>query len=393
MGEHALFAPSSMYRIIACPASVRDNMVAPHPTNPYAEHGTKLHDVVSKLLTRGKAGMPVEYDKLEEEDQQYVMSCIDYYTMILATCGTGTEIGIERRVDLRTWGIEDVFGTTDVSIHDVDAGVVHIIDWKFGSGVIVHANENEQAMCYAAGTIGYPYDGIKEITIHIYQPPVDHIDTWTITPQVLEEFLNDKVKPAIKEARSSNPSYGPSEKACRFCDAASYSLDDGTMHVCNARYERAQAVAKQVFAAYSSLPQISREDIGRTLKELKELETYAKQLRMFAEAEILHGRGIPGWKLVSGRSHRKWTDEATAVEFLEELPEMTAEKMWTSKLISPAQAEKINRKLKKDELFQALITKPPGKPQLASEDDKRPALTPDAEAWKAFEGYTEDFEE
>ena len=374
MGQHSQFSPSSMYRIIACPASVKEASFVPiQPPSSYADKGTLLHDAVTKVFDEGPSAFK-KY-QLESADRGYVEECIDYFHILKATCGNNIDVFQEKKFTLASWGVPEVWGTSDKGIHDHDNAHLHVIDWKFGHGVIVHAKDNEQLLTYAAGVVGYP-PYVEQITIHVVQPPLDHFDTFTCDADYLKKFVFDRMVPAIEEAKTSSPRYVPGQKQCRFCPASVR---------CQERYRSVMKQAAQVFKTYSAIPQVTNEQIGRALEDLKEVETYAKQLKIFAQTELASGRPVLGWKLVSGRSTRKWRDEKEAAEFLEgrEID------CWETTLISPSQAEKLDRMLKKDEDFAALVDKPPGKPQLADEKDKRPALENVAEAAKAFADFAE----
>ena len=147
--------------------------------------------------------------------------------------------------------------------------------------------------------------------------------------------------------------------------------------------------AQTIFSAYKELPSITPEQLSKALKAAHEYDGYIKALRLHAHAELNSGHPFPEYKLVRGRSTRKWDDEKKAEDWLAEFTAIGEKKLFTpGKFISPAQAEKLDRSLKKNDDFKGLINKPLGKPMLVDEDDKRDAIEP-ASAVEAFSEFKE----
>ena len=132
------------------------------------------------------------------------------------------------------------------------------------------------------------------------------------------------------------------------------------------------------------MPDVSNEEKGHLANLLKNLEQVKKSLYADIQATIMNGEDVPGWKVVAGRSIRKWADEGAALKFLMSGKHLTEEQLFEEKFISPSKAEKQNRKLKKDDGFKALITKPTGKPQLVDAADRRPDYDVNATADAVF---------
>jgi len=382
---HAVCSPSQLYRIIACPASLHEATKAPiKPPSSYAMHGTMLHGVVSDILNAGwHLEGSKQYEKLSPEDQGYVLDCLEF-SWGLREKGDPSTMKIEEQVSLKSWGLPEIWGTADFVIGTMSRAIIDVADWKFGHGVQVFADNNEQGLAYAAGAVGYPNQQTHEIHIHIVQPPLSHFDTWVVDYSQMAEWIFDVLEPAITTAKGQDPPYKPGEKQCRFCPAGM---------TCRARYKQALKNAEEVFRVYSKLPNVTPKELSDALEKFSEIDTYAKQIAKFAEAELMHGRSFPGWKLVAGRSLRKWRNEEEAEAWLLGNSTIDEKHLWKKTIISPAQAEKLDRILKKSDIFKKLIVKPEGKPQLVKEDDKRPALEPNLEAAKAFEGYTNGEEE
>lgn len=371
---HSVCSPSQLYRILACPASYMESVKAPlQPQSSYAARGTMLHDITARLL-EGKTTGRLRMSRLDIEDRNQIEECLDYANEIRRRTPNGEE-GIEQSIDLKSWGLAEVWGTSDFSRKF--AKTIHIVDWKFGSGVQVYAEENEQLLAYAAGVVGYP-SNITDVVIHVVQPAISFFDVWAVSYKRLSEWVFDVLTPGLEKANSPEADYNPGEKQCRFCPAGM---------TCRARHKSALKAAAEVFRVYSAIPQVTPKELAQALEKIQEIQTYAQQVQKFAEQELLHGRPFPGYKLVSGRSIRRWENEKKAELWLLGNSAIPQNKLYAKKFISPAQAEKLDRILKKTPDFEKLITKPEGKPQLVKEDDPRPAMEPNLEAAKAFEGY------
>jgi hypothetical protein len=375
---HAVFSPSQLYRIMLCPGSAVEATKAPlQPSSPYAARGTLLHDITKDIINNGfKLDGVKSYAKLtEEEDQGQVMDCVEYaWGLIHSNKFDGGTMWVEESVSLGSWGLPEVWGTSDFGGWTKDFSDVYVVDWKFGSGVQVFAENNEQGMAYAAGAIGYP-NQFQNVHIVVVQPPLNHFDEWIISGKDLAEWVFTTLGPALDLAREPNPRYNPGAKQCRFCPAGM---------TCRARYRKTLASAQEVFKVYSNLANVTPAELSEALVKLRDVKTYASQIEKFAELELSHGRPFPGWKLVSGRSLRKWEDEEVAEAWLTGNSDIPRSKLYKKTFLSPAQAEKLDRRLKKDDNFHSLIIKPAGKNQLVSEDDPRPAVEPEHDATTAF---------
>lgn len=373
---HSFCSPSQLPRILLCPGSLAESTRAPiQESSSYAKEGTRKHELTADLLL----GKPKSILAGEtESDRQDILYCVDYAKELFDNhrmLSEPVQIWIEKMVDLSEWGMPDIYGTSDFGLTDRNVNVAHIVDWKFGSGVTVYAQENAQLMAYAAGAIGFD-PVIKEIHIHVVQPAIGHTDVWVCSFDKLKEWIFLTLEPGLQTAMSADAPYNPGEKQCQFCPAAM---------TCRYRYQQSLETAKQVFATYQKLSTVSKQELADLIERMQDLQSYCSQIYKFAENELLLGREFPGYKLVSGRSIRKWDFSDDDIEaWLLGNSNIKAEKLKTSKIISPAQAEKLDRHLKKDPDFQRLITKPPGKPQLVKTDDPRPALQPANEASATF---------
>ncbi len=380
MAEHSIFAPSSMHRFLSCPASFAETQrIGREASSVYARKGTLKHDAFTKIwplyvqgtlfdevwalcktLNEQDAEMNREMP-WSTEDEQHVLACCDYVKAQLVTCGPRATIEFEQHVSLASWGLPDVWGTADVVIHDPDNQRMIVDDHKFGQGVPVYATDNVQCLIYLAAAATFPLT-YNEYTVCILQPPLDNFSDFTVDKAGLEQFVN-KIHLGIERCKSPDAEFNPSTEACKFCVAR---------NTCRARYRLATKEAQDVFSIAQKMPDVTNEEKAKLAKMLTNLEQVKKNLFADIQATIMNGDAVPGWKVVAGRSIRKWKDEGAAMKYLLSSKSLTEDQMFEEKFVSPSKAEKINRKLKKDDAFKELIIKPMGKPQLVEESDRRP---------------------
>jgi len=353
---HAVFGPSSLPRIIDCPGSVEACMkVVPKGSSKWAEKGTMLHGVVEKELRKE----PSLYSTLPIVEASWVMDCLNTVAALKEKHTGEMFIGIEAEVDLAAWGIPEVRGTADVILSSRER--IDIIDWKFGSGVPVFAQDNMQALAYAAGAVGPGTD--IDVHIHIVQPPLNSFTNWTVSPDIMLERV-DIIEQAVRAAWEENPPLRAGLSQCRFCDCNM---------VCTERYNATKKDAVAVFQAMEAPTAIPDESIALLLQKATAIGQYIKDAQAYAATRITSGAGFPGFKLVAGRASRKWINEAAAKEWLQ-LKGFADEQLSVSKFLTAPQAEKLDPAFKKDEDFKALWKKTDGKPMLVPDTDKRAAL-------------------
>lgn len=374
MDLHSEFSPSRLPRIIKCPGSVKlSRECRSLPTSSYAQEGTLLHDATREALDLGdiKVGSgTIDTFNLNKEQVNTVQDCIDH-TVSLKYRFEGGEFfeAIERRVTLEGYGdtFQAIYGTLDYALYSSIKSLAIIYDWKFGSGVPVYP-DTPQIKAYALGFFKKPevLKRFNKIVLGIGQPRLEAFEEIEYTPKELLSWLHDELKPAIINALSEHPRFCPSKEACRWCDAK---------HVCKYRLQRAQESVGNVFAAHAAMPDgVTLDQLGEIAKSFAELDQYMKDIIEFIARQIQKGNDVDGWKLVAGRSIRKWVDEDKFINWLEANNYDPNDFFNEPKLMSPAQAEKVDRALKKDEGFISLINKPEGNPTLVRDTDRRPAL-------------------
>jgi hypothetical protein len=327
-----------------------------------------LHDVVAKVLVKHLKyfGWKQHLDEFKLTQDQYnaVEDCVVYALDLVAEFEEPAEIFIEQPVYIT----KDCSGTADLII--AGEHELHIIDWKFGQGIEVSANENVQLMAYACGAYNlHSVQDIHNVMLHVVQPRLDNYDMYSLSLENLLRWENYTLLPGLEEAEKPDAPYVPSLEACRWCPIKT---------TCKARIKMAFTNAEEIFAEHAKLPEVDPNDIGELIAKAKEVEQVIKDLTQHATKLIMDGKEVRGYKLVAGRSIRKWVDEESAIEFMTSRADF--EDLFTQKFISPTQAEKLlGRDAKKDEDFQAQVYKPEGKPTLVPETDKRRALNLTAE--------------
>ena len=350
---------STAKRVIACPGSVAlcDTM-PPKPSSKYADEGTLLHNVMDLILTTNQT--PESFVGMEYKDIKLTQELIEdkiYPALQLldqVDPKKEMEYATETRVGFGDY-LPDVFGSTDLLGRIGTRAIV--LDWKFGSGVAVEAEENQQLMFYAAAAMRtkesqWVFDGATEIECIIVQPP--EIKRWVTTPERIKQF-EQELKVAVKIAQKPDAPLENGEH-CRWCAAKP---------VCpkmTGAVDRALALA---------VGDIDAMQISHYLKQADMLEQWVTDLRALAHTMLEAGAIVPEWKLVAKRATRQWVDEDLAAKALAQ--DMSHDEMYTKKLLSPAQAEKILKKAKKELPASHVVAISSGS-TLAPVDDPRPAV-------------------
>ena len=368
--KHALLGASSAARWIACPPSARATEHLPEETSEYAAEGTRAHELCEKALryklAKWEAGIP--FDLLSDWAQQSMptemFNAVCRYTSFIHELWVGFPcrpgVFIEQEVDVSQW-VPGGFGTCDCLL--IGDGILHIIDFKYGQGVPVNPEHNPQLMYYALGAYAL-FDGIDEVDtvrLSIVQPRMqEEPQTWELPLADLLTWAREVLQPAAELAWKGEGVYHPGGH-CRFCKA----------------YPSCRAWQKQYgplagFEPYPEPATLSDEELGEWLQKLERLAAYAKDLEEYAQQALLDGRSLPGWKLVQGRSTRKWTDQDAAFRQMEH-DGIDEAMLYTRTPISLTAAEKMIGKKKFAETMSAFITPAPGAPKLAAASDPRPA--------------------
>lgn len=380
---HALLSASSAHRWLVCTPSARLEEQFPDTTSDAAKEGTLAHELAELKLRSyfytvdfGKRKLNNAIKKLKtqelwnDEMLTYTDDYLDYVKNIALAFDDLPYAALERRVDFKEW-VPDGFGTADCIL--ISSNILHVIDFKYGKGVPVSAEQNPQMMLYALGAYGtyrmlYP---IKEIRMSIVQPRLTNGNSdFSIPLEKLLEF-GDFVKRQAAIATEGRGEFNPGESQCRFCRARQQ---------CRARsdYNVRQAFGGEL------PPLITNEEVGERLQRLVDVVKYQKDLQEYALKECLAGKEVKGWKAVEGRGSRDWTDMDQAFKKLENSG-IDEAMLWERKPLTLAQVEKTVGKKEFGEMVGDMVVKNPGKPALVKETDKRQAITNQISAKDAFQ--------
>lgn len=364
---HATLGASSAHRWLMCPPSALLEKQFPNTDTVYTQEGTEAHSWCEKLLKGQGALKPAAKKKFEALPAEMQECCLAYWDYVDSLtqevrkdCPDAEQL-TEVRVDYSEW-VPKGFGTCDCAI--VSDGVLHIIDFKYGAGVPVSAEDNPQMKLYAAGAMTALGDfySFEKIVLHIFQPRIDNISLWETSRSELLAWLNGYVRPVAQLAWTGQGQMIAGDH-CRFCKAKT---------ICRERSEFMDLVAKDRSKT------LTVEEVAKKLGYLDDIQKWAKGLQDWALQKALEGEHFEGWKLVEGRSTRKITDPAAMAERLKENG-WAEEKIWKPKELQTLTAlEKTAGKKAFAELAEGLIEKPAGKPALVFVTDKRPE-------WKAAE--------
>ena len=373
---HAILSASGASRWMACPPSARLEQQFPQSTSTYAEEGTLAHEL-GEITLRKNLG---EYStrkynselKKIKANELYTADMPDYVDLYVTTCmeklaqakeNTPDAVAVvEQRLDFSRW-VPEGFGTGDFVI--IADGTMEICDLKYGKGVQVSAVGNKQMRLYALGAISqfeFLYD-IQRVKMTIIQPRLDSISTDEITVEELMYWAEYEVKPIAEKAIKGEGEFSAGDH-CKFCRAKA---------VCKARADKNMELAKYDFEEPQAL---DNNDIGYILSRVDELVNWATDVKEYALSQALQGEEFDGFKVVEGRSNRKYTDTDKIAEILI-ANEFKEDKIYKPKeLLSLTNMEKVVGKKLLNQLIGDYIIKPSGKPTLAPVSDKRPVYNP-----------------
>ena len=361
--KHAILSASSSDRWLHCPPSARLCENYEDKGSDYAAEGTDAHALCEyrlKLALGLPAEDPIENlswynEEMEDCAAGYVSYVLEQVENAKQTCADPIVL-IEQRVDFSRW-VEEGFGTADNII--IADGVLKICDYKHGRGVEVSATENPQMMCYALGALELFDDiyDIETVSMTIFQPRRDNVSTYDISKEELYRWADEVLKPAAELAFAGDGNFLCGEW-CGFCKAK---------HDCRARAEANMELAKYDFKLP---PLLTDEEIEDVLARVDDLVAWASDIKDYALQQAISGKEWSGWKLVEGRSNRKYTNDAAVAAMVTNAGFDPYEK----KLLGVTAMQKLLGKTRFEELLSSLIEKPQGKPTLVPESDKRPAM-------------------
>lgn len=364
MSRHALLTASGSKRWLSCPPSARLEATFADKETTAAAEGTAAHALAEykvKRALRYFCKRPVS----EFEDEVMDQATDDYAAFILEqtaemrNAGAEPTVMVETRLDFSDW-VPDGFGTGDCII--IGGDTLHIVDLKYGAGVLVEAEGNSQLRLYSIGALqqfGCLYD-VKTVHMTIFQPRRDNVSTATMTVEELMAWAETELRPKAELAFAGEGEYHPGSW-CLFCKAADR---------CRARAEENLKLAREEFGLP---PLLTDEEIETLLPRLPDMVKWANDLQAYAlDAAVNHGKHWDGFKLVEGRSIRRYADEEAVAKTAEE---NGYRDIYRRTLINLTDMERLMGKKKFNEILGAFVVKPPGKPTLVPIGDKRPAIT------------------
>jgi hypothetical protein len=383
MAAHAILSASSSHRWLNCTPSVELEKQFENKTSTAAEEGTLAHELgelslryqlseITKRVYDSKVKKLTTDNELYSEDmpdyvEVYTDVCMEKVAAARATTPDAIAI-VEQKLDFSEW-VPEGFGTGDFVI--IADGTMEICDLKYGKGVPVSATGNSQMRLYALGAItefSFLYD-IQKVKMTIIQPRLDSISTDEITVDELMIWANEYVKPRAQLAIKGEGELCAGEH-CKFCKAQA---------ICRAKADYNMKLAEYEFAEGKLL---GKEEVADILVRIDDLVNWATKVKEYALEQALSGVNYPGFKVVEGRSNRKYTDTEAIADILRNNNFNDPVIFKPSELITLTNMEKLVGKKKLTELIGDYIEKPQGKPTLAPEDDKRPVFNSAAEDFK-----------
>lgn len=382
--DHAILSPSAAHRWLLCTPSARMEEKYPDTTSQAAIEGTLAHEVAEayasarlndedepgeELMTAYIDRFAKEHDLTDYDAAEMIRHAKEYAAAALRTredleahCDTGAYALTEVRVDLGDY-IPEGFGSVDFLCYS--AHTLAIMDYKYGKGVSVSAEENPQMMIYALGALAYVKaimgTAPRYVAMTIFQPRLESEDTWVISTEQLEGWGDVLLRATAKRAFAGEGDPFPGEH-CRFCRA---KVD------CPAR--RKQIYDLRDFAlSHTEHKQLTDEELAGVLDQAELVRDYLKAAEDEAYARIADGATLPRWKVVPGRSVRKVTDEEAMCERLR-LNGFKDEDFLETKLLGIGKLEKLVGKKAFTADYSDLVQKPEGKPTLVPDSDPREA--------------------
>lgn len=361
--KHALLGASSASRWLACTPSMRLCENEPKTVSKYAEEGTEAHAEAERILRNAISDRLVRADVIRKSfpthDIKLYLDTIADRLEELYDASFEPKLLVETQVDYSDYAPEG-FGTADATI--ISGDTIEIYDLKYGKGIEVSASNNPQLRLYGLGALTEisKTRSIANVVLTIVQPRLNLISREELSSNELKRWGEEFVKPRAALAYKGEGNLVAGDH-CRFCPIAGK---------CRTRAEASRAL-KPFYTQSANI--LSQADLGNIIPQLSQLEDWIKAVRSYAVSELLAGREIPGYKLVEGRSIRKYKDDLKIAERLkkEGIPEAL---IYDKRLISITEMTKLLGAKKMNELIGDLIDKPIGSPTLVSVEDKRPAI-------------------
>ena len=369
--EHAVLSASSANRWLHCPPSVRLSEGYMDKASVFAMEGTSAHELCEYKL-RSALGMEAEnptenldfYNtEMEECAEGYATYILELVEKAKETCSDPV-VMVEQRVDFSRY-VPEGFGTADCII--IADETLNIVDYKHGKGVEVSAEDNPQMKLYALGALELfdcLYD-ISKVQMTIFQPRLSNVSVFVMDKADLLNWANDELTTKAELAFEGKGELCCGEW-CKFCKAKSNCKERARVNMEMAQYEFRK----------SSL--LTDEEVVKILSRIDELTSWASDVKNFALEQAVRGKQWPGWKVVEGRSNRKYTDEGAVAQVVKN----AGYNPYDEKIMGITNMTKMLGKEKFNELLGDFVERPQGKPTLVPEDDNRPRMNTAKEDFK-----------
>lgn len=363
MSKHAFLSASASHRWLNCPPSAKLCEGIEDRASSYAQEGTDCHKLCAYLVEKALGietkdpTESLEYFNAEMQNcaEEYCNFVLEQIENAKAYC-KDPKVMIEQRLDFSRW-VENGFGTGDCVI--VADEVLQIIDYKHGLGVLVSAEENSQMMCYALGALEL-FDGIYDINkvqMTIFQPRRDNVSSYSLDKESLLKWAYEVLAPTAKLAYEGAGEFKAGDH-CTFCKVKA---------TCRKRAEYNLELAKYEFEMPATLDEL---EIAAIITKVDDLISWGNDIKEYALSQAQAGVHYDGWKIVEGRSNRKYTDDAAVAVAVKD----AGYDPYEQKILGLTAMSSLLGKKKFEELLGELVYKPPGKPALVPESDKRPAM-------------------
>ena len=369
MANHALLSASASHRWLNCPPSARLCEGYDDKGSNFAAEGSDAHSLCEYKLRKAlgmEAHDPTEdlswYDaEMEDAAESYAAFIMELVAEARKTCSDPVVL-VEQRLDYSRY-VPAGFGTGDCVL--IADGSLHIVDFKYGRGILVEAEGNPQMKLYALGALEIfdcLYD-IQTISMTIYQPRRSNVSTCSLPRAELMDWAEKVLIPTAELAFAGDGEYQCGEW-CQFCKAKADCCERARMNMALARYEFRQP------------PLLSDEEIEEILGQLDSLTDWAADIRAYALQAALNGKHWSGYKLVEGRSVRKYTDEQAVAAAVKEAGFNPYEE---PKLLGVTAMTTLLGRKQFNDILGSLVTRSQGKPALVPETDKRPEMKSSAQ--------------
>ena len=363
---HAVLSASSSHRWLQCPPSAIAAEGYPAQDTEFTREGTLAHEIAESAMSHWIDGFAKSWRGGLVDVPEEMMECAEAYRDYIQEQIRGDQklVLLEQRVDFSEW-VPDGFGTADCII--IQGDVMDVIDYKYGKGVAVSAEDNPQMKLYGLGAL-YDYGflaDVQKVRLHIFQPRINNVSVYELSADDLLKWGDEVVKPVAALAAKGQGEYKAGDH-CKFCPHAGRCRE--LTAVCTTAVSFHGGVEVNV-------PVLAPFEVAAILEQEPLITLWLKRVRDQALKSMLAGETVPGYKVVAGRGSRGWADDLEVAGILEKAGYIE-EEITETKLLSVAQMEKAIGKKKVAELLGGQILTHNGAPTIANEKDRRPAYNP-----------------